>query len=222
MLRERESTGVLTVTSAPTFAAKWLLQHLEGFSALYPDINVRLDARLEVVDLEREDVDVAVRMGDGQYPGMRVEQLFGELVVAVCHPKYLEGEHRLELPTDLRHHTLLHVDWGSKISGPLPDWTMWLTLAGVDTALAKRGPVFTVEGMAIAAAVRGSGIALASTYSVQEELASGALVIPFDQSLTPAASYWVVAPERTADQPKVKAFREWIMKTARETGLTGR
>lgn len=220
LLRERESSGVLTVTSAPTFAAKWLLQHLEDFTAAYPDINVRLDARLDTVDFERDGVDVGVRLGNGKYPGLRVEQLFDEHVVPVCHPKYLDGPHRLRVPSDLKHHTLLHVDWGN-ISGPLPDWNMWLTSAGVDDVDPTRGPVFTVESMAIAAAERGTGIALASTYAIAEELEQGRLVVPFAHSLAAAVSYWVVAPERTADQPKVKAFREWIMKTARETGLTG-
>ncbi len=98
---------------------------------------------------------------------------------------------------------------------------MWLRQAGIDDVDPTRGPSFTMESMAIAGAVRGDGVALASTYAVEEELANGTLVIPFARTLTPEASYWVVAPERIADQPKVKAFREWIIRTARETGLTG-
>jgi len=75
--------------------------------------------------------------------------------------------------------------------------------------------------MAIDAAARGSGVALGSTYAVREELKRGALVVPFDRRLTSEISYWVVAPERTADQPKVKAFRDWLLRHARETGLSG-
>lgn len=219
-LKETESSGVLTVTSSPTFGAKWLLQHLPAFAEKYPDINVRLDARLDLVDFERDGVDIGIRLGPGKYPGMRVDRLFNEKIVPVCHPKYLEGAHPLRTPSDLKHHRLLHVDWGN-ISGPLPDWNMWLASAGVDDVDPTRGPSFTVEGMAISAAVQGNGIALASTYAVEEELANGTLVIPFARAITPEAAYWLVAPERTADQPKVRAFREWILETARETGLSG-
>jgi len=220
LLKQSESSGVLTVSSAPTFAQKWLLEHLDDFSEAYPDINVRLDARLDTVDFDRDGVDVAIRLGAGKYPGMRVDQLFDEQVVPVCHPRFLEGPHALKRPEDLKHHTLLHVDWGN-INAPFPDWQMWLASVGVDDVDYTRGPVFTVEGMAIDAAARGSGVALGSTYAVREELKRGALVVPFDRRLTSEISYWVVAPERTADQPKVKAFRDWLLRHARETGLSG-
>ena len=221
LLTDGNASGVLTVTSAPTFAAKWLLPNLDSFSLLYPDISVRLDARLETVDFDREGVDVGVRLGRGNYPGMRTDRLFDETVVAVCHPKLLDGPKPLREPADLKHHTLLHVDWGMKSEDPLPDWTMWLKSAGVEDVDSKRGPTFTVEDMAIAAAVRGSGIALASVYAVREEIEKGTLVLPFARKMEASVSYWVVAPERTAENTKVKAFREWILATAKETGLTG-
>ncbi len=220
LLKESESTGVLTVSSAPTFAQKWLLEHLDDFSQIYPDINVRLDARLDTVDFDRDGVDVAIRLGAGKYPGMRADQLFDEQVVPVCHPKFLTGPHALKTPDDLRYHTLLHVDWGN-INAPFPDWRMWLASVGVEGVDYTRGPVFTVESMAIAAAARGNGITLGSTYAIRSELESGQLVVPFDRRLTSEISYWVVAPERTADQPKVKAFRDWLLRRARETGLSG-
>ncbi len=221
MLKESETSGVLTVTSAPTFAAKWLLPHLPAFQDLYPDINVRLDARLETVDFERDGVDIGIRLGSGTYPGMRTDKLFAETVVPVCHPKFLSGPHPLRRPSDLKHHRLLHVDWGKKIEGAVPDWMMWLKSAGVDDVDPTRGPVFTVEEMAIDAAVRGNGIALGSTYAVKDEVESGALVVPFAQSIKANVAYWLVAPTRTADRPMVKAFRHWIIPMARETGLTG-
>ncbi|MEQ8320026.1 MAG: transcriptional regulator GcvA [Rhodospirillales bacterium] len=220
LLKQSESSGVLTVSSAPTFAQKWLLEHLQDFTAAHPDINVRLDARLDTVDFDRDGVDIAIRLGAGKYPGMRVDQLFDEQVVPVCQPKFLEGPHALKEPGDLKHHTLLHVDWGN-INAPFPDWQMWLASVGVDDVDYTRGPVFTVEGMAIDAAARGNGVALASTYAITDELKKGVLVVPFDRRLTSEISYWVVAPERSADQPKVKAFREWLLRHARETGLSG-
>lgn len=221
LLTDNNASGVLTVTSAPTFAAKWLLPNLDSFALQYPDISVRLDARLETVDFDREGVDVGVRLGSGNYPGMRTDRLFAETVVAVCHPKMMEGPKPLREPADLKYHTLLHVDWGKKMEGPLPDWTMWLKSAGVEDVDPTRGPVFTVEDMAIAAAARGSGIALASVYAVREEIEKGNLVLPFARKIEASVCYWVVAPVRTAENAKVKAFRDWILATAKETGLTG-
>lgn len=221
LLMDNKASGVLTVTSAPTFAAKWLLPNLDSFTEKYPDISVRLDARLDTVDFDRDGVDVGVRLGSGKYPGMRTDRLFAETVAVVCHPKVMEGPHPLHEPSDLKHHTLLHVDWGKKLEGPVPDWAMWLKSAGVDDVDPTKGPVFTVEDMAIAAAVRGNGIALASVYAVRDEINKGNLVVPFARKIEATASYWVVAPERTADNAKVKAFREWILATAEETGLTG-
>ncbi len=79
---------MLTVSSAPTFGAKWLLQHLSSFSEEYPDINVRLDVRLELVDFERDGVDVGVRLGAGKYPGMRVDHCSMSGIVPVCHRNF--------------------------------------------------------------------------------------------------------------------------------------
>lgn len=221
MIKENKTTGVLTVSSAPTFAQKWLLPNLDSFTDAYPDINVRLDARLNTVDFEKDGVDIGVRLGHGRYPGLRKDRLFGETVIPVCHPKLLSGEHPLRTPEDLKYHQLIHVDWGNKIEGPVPDWMMWLKSAGIEDVDSSRGPVFTVEGMAIESAAKGNGVALASTYAVRDDVEKGNLVIPFNRTIGAAAYYWVVAPERTADNAKVKAFRDWIIATAKETGLTG-
>ncbi len=220
MIKESEASGLLTVTSAPTFAAKWLVQRLPRFSALYPEISVRMDARLEIADFDRDQVDVAIRLGDGNYPGMKVDRMFQEEVLPVCHPDLLSGPHPLKEPSDLKHHTLLHVDWGN-LSGPLPSWRMWLASAGVTDVNPDKGPVFTVESMAIQAAMSGSGVALASTYAVADDIKAGRLVVPFERSLPSHFGYWVVTPPRTANQPKIKAFREWILAEAAEQRISG-
>lgn len=222
VLKQSETSGVLTVSAAPTFAAKWLVVRIPNFSEKFPDISIRVDARLELVDFDRDGVDVAVRLGNGDYPGMHVDRLFNEEIVPVCHPKFLEGPHPLKHPRDLEHYRLLHVDWGTKMTGPIPDWNMWLTSAGVDNVDATKGSVFTIESMAISAAVRGNGIALASTYAVAEEIEEGRLVIPFARSLRTHTSYWVVCPRRTANLPKIKAFREWLIAEAAAGDLSGR
>ena len=208
-----EETGLLTVTSSPTFAAKWLVPRLPRFGARYPDINVRLDTSLGVLDYAREGIDAAIRLGPGGYPGMRVDRIFHEVVVPVCSPDLLAGAHPLRTPGDLVHHTLLHVDWGA-LRDTSPDWRMWLMCAGVEGVDPTRGPAFTVEDLAISAAVDGNGVALASTHAVANDLKAGRLVKPFELALPTDFCFWLVAPEKTADRPKVTAFREWLLAEA--------
>jgi len=213
-----QETGMLTVTASPTFAAKWLVPRLPRFGEQYPEINVRLDTSLGVLDYARDGIDVAIRLGPGGYPGMRIERVFDEIVVPVCSPALRDGPKPLLKPEDLAHHTLLHVDWGA-LRETSPDWRMWLTCAGVEGVDPTRGPAFTVENLAISAAIDGSGVALASTHAVANDLKAGRLVKPFELALPTDFCFWLVAPEKTADRPKVKAFWDWLLAEAAASEL---
>ena len=195
-LARQEEAGLLTVSSAPTFAVKWLLQRLPDFSDKYPDIDVRLDASLDSRDFQRDGIDIGIRLGLGDYPGLHVTRVFGEEVSLVCSPKLLEGDKPLRVPEDLRNHRLLHVDWGD-FNMPLPDWRMWTKAAGLDDIDVEHGPRFTVENMAIEAAIKGNGIALVSHHAIVDDLKSGRLVRPFDLVLQADFAYWLVCPAGT-------------------------
>lgn len=206
--RASEESRPLTVTVSPTFGARWLVPRLERFAEAYPGIDVRLDASERLVDLVSEDVDVAVRYGRGDYPGMQVDKLFGEeVVMPVCSPRLLSGEHALREPADLRHHTLLHV------VEPVgtPDWRMWLKAAGVAGCDPLRGPTFTQSNLALEAAIRGQGVALGWFRSVQADLEAGRLVRPFDLSVPVDFGYYLVYPPGSERHARVTAFREWIL-----------
>ena len=212
-LTQDQEAGVLTVSSAPTFAQKWLLPRLPDFADKHPQIDLRLDASLLSRDFERDGIDIGIRLGLGDYPGLHAERVFGEQVSVVCSPKLLIGETPLKTPADLKHVRLLHVDWG-QFSVPLPDWQMWLKAAGLEDMSVKHGPTFTVENMAVEAAAAGNGVALVSNYAVTEELAAGRLVRPFDLALRAGFSYWLVCPHAHMRRAKVKAFSTWLMDQA--------
>lgn len=214
LFNDTETSGPLTVSVAPTFAERWLVRRLAHFSALHPDIDVRVDATNQVRDLERDGIDVAVRHGPGEYPGLRVERLFGHHMIPVCHPRLLDGPHPLREPSDLRHHTLLHVDWGHLALRA--DWPMWLASMGVEDVDTTRGMVFTVESMAIASAVQGDGVALASVYAVEREMNDGLLVAPFPKSMSADIGFWLVEPARRTSRVKVEAFRRWILEETQD------
>ena len=185
---------------------------------LYPDINVRIDAGpgnisdgISLEDFDRDDIHVAICLGDGDYPGMRVNKIVDEDVAPACSPALISKKHPnpIRSPEDLVHHRLLRIDWGN-IKNP-PSWDTWFQFAGISDINTERGPVFTIEYLAISAALAGQGVVLVSTLTVQDDLKAKRLVQPFDIVIPSNSAFWVVTPERMADRPKVAAFRQWVL-----------
>jgi len=212
-MRAHCESGVLTISVSPSFGAMWLVPRLERFRSRHPDIEIRIDGTDRLVDLARDDADVALRYGPGGYNGVRIDCLFSQVNTPVCSPALLSGEHPLGKPDDLRHHTLLHVDWKDAEAS----WRMWLLAAGLHDIDPTRGPRFTMENMAVQAALDGHGVALIGDILVADELAAGRLVRPFDPSLsTPLTfSFYLLSAKDSAEQPKVAAFRDWLLEEAR-------
>lgn len=206
-LLQRQKSGTLTVTTSPNFAAKWLVHRLGRFSEAHPEIDLRISASMQHVDFAREDIDLALRHGDGQWPGMHVTRLCTEQLFPVCSPKLLSGRGALRSPRDIRHHTLLHTN-------STDGWAGWLAGVGVDGVDINHGIVFNQASMAIDAAVDGQGIALARTALASWDLISGRLVRPFPQALEAPYAFWIVCLKPAADLPKVSTFRDWLLKEA--------
>jgi LysR family glycine cleavage system transcriptional activator len=209
-------SGVLTVSVAPSFAAKWLLPRLDRFQAANPEIDVRVSASMQLVDFASADVDLAIRYGAGRYAGLQVEKLLGESVFPVCSPKLLEGEHALTHPDALRHHALLHDDSPDEDES-CPTWEMWLRAAGVREVDHRRGPRFNQSSMVLEAAVLGRGVALAKSAIAAADLAAGTVVKPFELSFPVGFAYYLVCPESKARLPKVELFRDWLKQEAQAT-----
>ena len=203
-LREAEDTGALTISVLTSFASTWLMPRLRRFRALHPEIDLRLDAEDGLADFAAGDVDIAIRYGHGDYPGMRVDRFLTEDIFPVCSPKLLEGPHPLRRPEDLRHHTQLH-------DTKRDDWQRWLLAAGFEALYSSHGPAFNFANMVLDAAIAGDGVALGRSAIAEEALADGRLVKPFEFSLPAEYAYYIVAPEATAERPKIAAFREWLL-----------
>ncbi|MDP6876079.1 MAG: transcriptional regulator GcvA [Alphaproteobacteria bacterium] len=212
-LTQRQDSGILTVSTMASFAAAWLVPRLGRFRAQHPDIDVRLSASDEIVDFARDDVDLAIRYGDGHWPGVEVVPLMTEDLFPVCSPALLLGPHPLRRPEDLRHHTLLHDDMRET-------WRLWLLAAGVEGVDPDRGPGYNLSTLVIDAAVDAQGVALARSALIGDHLSSGRLVKPFDVRLPAEFAYYLVHPARALDHPKVRAFRDWVLMEveAEETG----
>ncbi|MGH7102844.1 MAG: transcriptional regulator GcvA [Acetobacteraceae bacterium] len=203
-----KEAGRLTVSTTYSFTSGWLVPRLGRFRALHPDIDVRLQADDRAVDFARDNVDLAIRYGRGNYAGLAAERLMGDDYAPIGSPALLKGKHPLKKPADLCHHVLLH-DEGTEV-----DWRMWLMAAGVEGVDASRGPIFSHSPMVIQAAIRGEGVALGRQVLIEDEVASGRLVRLFDLRLKAEMAYYVVCPLPSLNQPKVRAFRDWLLAEA--------
>jgi len=206
-LLQRQNAGVLTVSTSPDFAAKWLVHRLGHFADAHPGIDLRVSATLHHVDFAREEVDLAVRHGEGSCPGLDTVRLSAEQLFAVCSPKLISGRRRLNKPADILNFPLLHLDSRA-------DWTNWLQAAGLDGADVMHGPVLNRASMVIDAAINGQGIALARTTLAAWDIINGRLVRPFSESLRLSKTYWIVCPKATATVPKIVTFRDWLLAEA--------
>ena len=201
-----DSARRLTVSTLPSLAAKWLVPRLPSFQEAHPEIDVRIATSVALVDFRRDDVDVAIRYGHGDWPGLRADWLMTEETFPVCGPALRDGETPLRQPADLARHTLLHMSVRD-------DWHQWLTAAGVDGVDVTRGHTFDTHVAMLQAAIDGLGVALGRAPFVEADLAAGRLVAPFQVTLPADAGFYVVSPTATADRPPVPAFRDWLLRT---------
>jgi len=215
-LKAAEAERALTVSAAPSFAAKWLVPRLEAFRHRHEGSEIRLDATERMADFRQDEVDIGIRYGAGHYHGLHVERLAAQAVFPVCAPSIASGSRPLREPADLRHHTLIHVDW-ARAGITAPNWATWLTNAGVTGINTRAGPRFGQQSMAIQAAVAGHGVALGSALLVADDLAAGRLVKPFDHALYEDYTYFVVCLPEDAETPRIRMFRDWLFEEIART-----
>ena len=212
-LRSGCAGGVLTVTVSPAFAAKWLLPRIERFQAAWPETDLRLDTSLKPVDFVAQRIDVGVRYGRGQWPGLAAEKLMDEEVYPVCAPALLATA-TLQAPGDLRGQVLIH-DQSVDTSTGFASWQAWLRHAGVQGVPTDRGLRINNSAAVLQAAIDGQGVALARSVMAHDDLAAGRLVRLFPQvRLESALAYYVVYRPECIAQPKVAAFRDWLLREA--------
>lgn len=228
-LRAHKGGGMLMVSAAPSFAARWLMPRLHRFLDSHPEVDVRVSARLRqssqgtrkgataeriTLDDWLADSDVAILYGRGDYPGFRVDKLIALDVTPICSPRLVtHSEHPLRKPEDLRHHLLLHDDTGDLYDG-VPFWEVWLKAAGLDDIDLSRGPHFSHAVLAFESAVEGHGIVATMPVLAEADLHAARLVTPFALRVPLESAYYLVCSEAAAARPGVAAFREWLMAEA--------
>jgi LysR family glycine cleavage system transcriptional activator len=206
-IRSRDSLGVVTLSSAPSFAIGWLMPRLPQFQMLHPDIEVRLISAIELVDFATSDVDAGIRTGRGDWPGLCSHRLMTEELVPVCSSEYAKANGGLDRPGRLKNTTLLHE------LPRLGQWRTWLSAVGVEGVDAERGPKFQGAAMAVEAAIAGMGVALANRRLVERHVEEGRLKVPFDIELPTESAFYFVYPQDRADDPRVSALKNWMLTT---------
>lgn len=213
-------TAQLKVTVDPQFATKWLMRRVERFRKIHSGIELRFDISYEVRDFDLDDIDIAIRFGAGKYPGRSAHRLFDNIIVPVCSPRLLESGKPLKEPRDLLHHILAHIEW-SRQGVTWPNWRMWMAAAGINDFDDSNTIVFGTGSEAVDAAMAGNAVALADFAMVANDLSEGRLVRPFELSIKagPEFAYFVVYPTEAALDPRIIAFRDWILNETAEPEL---
>ena len=210
---DRGDDGNLTVTVMPSFAALWLVPRLQRFNQMHPDIRVRVVSTPDVVDLAKDDVDVAIRFGTGNYPGFFVEKLMDEEVYPVCSPMLLEKGPPIEKVADLNQHVLLQ-DSGSSFPFSRLCWPEWLAHFGIENVDLSHAPLFNDTHLTTMAAISGGGVMLGRSVLTADALESGILVRPLDVDLPANVAYYFVCPRDRTDYPKIQFFLDWLREEA--------
>lgn len=220
----------LVVAAPPSFATRWLVPRLKHFAERQPDVELHLLSSVNAIDtdsshisrifdpaeLANGDAHVAICFGTGAYPGYWVDRILSSGYLPVCSPSLMTGSHPLRTPDDLRFHPLIHDDTIPD-QRARPTWQEWLTQAGVNGIDATAGPHFRDSGLALAAAIDGMGVALASRPLVVTEVEAGRLVVPFKWTFRERFAYYLVAPDAVAQRPPVAALRSWLLAEAAQT-----
>ena len=205
---------MVTVTSSMAFSSLWLIPRLSGFRRRHPDVDVRISANNQVLDLDRERIDLAIRYCPTRAAPAGSVRLFGEEILPVCSPALLRVRTRpLKLPQDLRHHVLLHYDEPHRPT-PWLTWNVWLETAGVPDLVPLGSLRFNHYDQTIGAALGGQGVALGRRPLVKKLLADGALVAPFPLGSVTDRAYFIVRTPATSGRAEVAHFVDWLIAEA--------
>lgn len=194
----------LTISTVPSFASAWLVPRIGRFSALHPEIEVRVEATAKLVDFKRDRIDVALRHGLGDYPGLESIRLMAPVLLPVASPALLAKGPLISAPADCLKYPLLQ-------DSDRADWVLWLQAHGVQVGdEARRGMSVEEDLLLLRAAAAGQGIALVQDTHAQDDIDAGKLVVALDKPWPSRFAYYVVSRPGALQRPEVQAFIQWI------------
>ncbi len=211
--QRRLNKSTLTVTAGPGFTAKWLAPRMFSFAQKNPDIELRFSASLQIMDFERDDIDVAIRFGQGEDEGLFSKHIIDDWAAPMVAPELAKKVKTIE---DLQKLTLLHDDHLSFLT-PQTDWAAFFTAAGVPVP-DNHGPRFSQSDHAVDAALAGGGVVLGRISMTDSHLADGRLVMPLNVAIPLKGSYRIVCPTGSESRTQVARFISWVEKETQALG----
>lgn len=208
-LQSNAVKGRIVISTTMSFAGQWLGPRLPRLQELYPDLSVRVPSSDDVADFVRDGVDVAIRYGFGDYPGMHMAWVLDDYVAAVCAPAFPIDPCA---PEELLTRPLINYEW-SGFSRINPSWPRWFRSAGIDGTPSNETATYSDEYMCLQAAKDGHGVALVSLIAAARYLEAGELIAPFSFRMK-SLSYFLICPESAAVSSRVRAFRDWLLDEA--------
>lgn len=199
------ASGVLAVTAVETFASNWLAVHLGTFQLMYPDLAVKVEASGRLVDFTRENMDIGIRSGSGEWPGVTAHYLFAADHTPMLSPRLAASVGGIHKPEDLYKLPILCADD--------PWWKSWFETAGIpyDRSRVIVGPTLATQTHDAMAAMADRGVAILTRNLYSAILATGQLIQPFDIARSDGEKYWLIHTPGRRNAPKVRAFRDWIL-----------
>jgi LysR family glycine cleavage system transcriptional activator len=197
----------LTISTFSSLATRWLMPRVQSFSELFPETDLQVSTSARLVDFSREDVDVALRFGGGQYPGLHVRPMFKPKEIVVAAPALLKRGPPLKTFADLKNHTLLHDD-------SYRTWTHWLEVVGAKNVNPRRGIICGDRNSMLSATVEGGGVGITSDIFAANELKAGRLVRVFDAEVSATFGIYAVCLPRRLNDPLISGTMDWLVREA--------
>lgn len=198
--------GTLSLATLPTFGSKWLLPHLHGFYQAHPGVTVHIHSRIGPIDFNTSEIDAAITVGAGDWPGLTAHRLYHEFLVAVASPQAVTGG-LAPAPEWATGETLLTVASNQQA------WSEWFTHYRLDHRQMRIGPSFELTSHLIQAVLARMGIGLVPRVLVEDELSRGELIV-LGEAIHSQRSYYLVYPPRNETLSSLVAFREWLLESS--------
>lgn len=198
----------ITINTAPSFAASWLVPRLGSFTAVHTDVAISLETDTRIIDLATDPVDLVIRHGLGRWDGLASHWLMAPELVVVASPKLLAKGPPIATLRDCLRYPLLH-DIQRR------DWSLLCEALRTKTTVTDTGPAYADDHLLVRAAVAGQGLALVSTVYANSEIEAGRLIVPLDISWPTKFAYYLVGTPKTFRRAAVKQFKDWILSEAK-------
>jgi LysR family glycine cleavage system transcriptional activator len=212
-IERARSEGTLTISCLPSLASKWVAPQLLDWQIGHTDATVHLIGAESEPRLGEDQVDFRISYGGTIRDFDHYTELFTDWVVPACSPSFL-ARRPLTKPSDILDHRLLGIEWAREHRSP-PGWAEWATSIGAPYRKSPGEVALSLSGAAIDAAVNGRGFVLAQLSMTYDDIASGRLVVPFDQRIRLPEPYFLAWDRAALEKPFGAELRSWIVSIAK-------